>query len=122
MTGNPSDATVLTSVSGFTANVDTNTFNRYSISPVTLLVGSRFFAGAIYRELGAQVPASIEKGLHTFEGSVPGNFILRGALIHKGFCGNITSCVYLLLLPPGFPYPYCRFQSLQRKLLTDLSK
>jgi hypothetical protein len=40
--GNPSDGQVLASATGVTANVDTNIFNRYSIGPVVVPVGSNF--------------------------------------------------------------------------------
>ena len=58
--GNPSDAKVLRGVSGVTANVDTNTFNVFPITPITLPVGSHFFVGAILTEWGFQVPGSID--------------------------------------------------------------
>ncbi|HEY4933896.1 MAG TPA: hypothetical protein VII23_20210 [Terriglobales bacterium] len=58
--GNPSDAQVLRSVSGVTANVDTNTFNVFPITPIKLPVGSHFFIGAILTEIGMQVPGSID--------------------------------------------------------------
>jgi hypothetical protein len=58
--GNPSDARVLRSVRGVTANVDTNTFNLFAIAPITLPVGSHFFVGAILTEVGVQVPGAID--------------------------------------------------------------
>jgi hypothetical protein len=58
--GNPSDAKVLRSVRGVTANVDTNTFNLFPITPITLPVGSHFFVGAILTEVGMQVPGAID--------------------------------------------------------------
>jgi hypothetical protein len=58
--GDPSDARVLRSVRGVTANVDTNTFNLFPINPITLAVGSHFFVGAILTEVGMQVPGAID--------------------------------------------------------------
>jgi hypothetical protein len=98
--GNPSNAVVLASVSGVTANVNTNTFTQYLIGPVVIPVGDDFFVGAAYTESGVQFPAAIdtssESGRSWFrgfgpgltpdpnagdevnlDGAVPGNFMIR---------------------------------------------
>ncbi len=58
--GNPVDAKVLRSARGFTRNVDTDTFNVFPITPITLPAGTNFFVGAILRQRGFQAAASVD--------------------------------------------------------------
>jgi hypothetical protein len=59
-TGSPFSLQVLASAVGITTNVDSNTFNVFPITPVTLPVGTKIFAGAILRQSGFQTAASVD--------------------------------------------------------------
>ncbi|MFI5387195.1 MAG: PEP-CTERM sorting domain-containing protein [Fimbriimonadales bacterium] len=44
--GNPSDSQVIQAIDTVTVNVGTDTFNNYSLTPVSMSVGTSFFVGA----------------------------------------------------------------------------
>jgi hypothetical protein len=46
--GNPNDSTVVRSVSTVTVNGQTDIYNNYAITPVTMGVGTNFFVGAYF--------------------------------------------------------------------------
>jgi hypothetical protein len=58
--GDPSDAFVLSALADLTANSNTNTFNVYDITDVTLNVGDYFYVGAIADHASGQSPARID--------------------------------------------------------------
>lgn len=58
--GDPSDALVLSSAAGVSANSDTNVFNLYDIPDVPLTVGDFFFVGAIMDMTGSQKPGRLD--------------------------------------------------------------
>jgi hypothetical protein len=61
--GNPSDAQVLRVANTTIANVDTGTFNRLAITPITLAPGTSFFVGAMVSGLPLDhYPAAIDLG------------------------------------------------------------
>jgi hypothetical protein len=61
--GNPSDAQILRVANTTVANVDTGSFNRLAITPITLTAGTSFFVGAMATSLPLnRYPAAIDTG------------------------------------------------------------
>ncbi len=60
--GNPIDAMVQRSLGEWTASVNTNTFNVYTINPLTLPVGAWFFVGATSTYTEQIVPSALDYG------------------------------------------------------------
>jgi hypothetical protein len=61
--GNPSDAQILRVANTTVANVDTGSFNRLAITPITLTAGTSFFVGVMATGLPLnRYPAAIDTG------------------------------------------------------------
>jgi sugar lactone lactonase YvrE len=114
--GNPSDAQVLRVANTTIDNVDTGSFNRLAITPITLPVGTSFFVGAMVMNLPLdRYPAAIDTGYTDIFGLPEPAGHASDAWVAAGQDGsfgltNLSTAEYFgnpgTLIGPGYAGPF----------------